>query len=263
MPRWISPNLKVVCSPGSQATLSVENTWHLEIPAGAGGKYRLAQLDDYSGKPRSQFPWQPPITLSLRARASAEALPGTWGFGFWNDPFSLSLGFGGGTRRFPALPNTAWFFHASPPNYLSLRDDLPSQGFLAATFHSAALPAALLAALSPGMALFALPPAARLFRRLGRRLIRQGAVVIGGNEEFTHSDWHEYQIAWGQDKVTFSVDGALILDTPAAPRGPLALVMWIDNQYAALPPTGRLAFGALPNPQPAWIEISELSLALP
>jgi hypothetical protein len=40
-------------------------------------------------------------------------------------------------------------------------------------------------------------------------------------------------------------------------------VIWIDNQYAALPPTGRLSFGALPNPQPAWIEISDLSLALP
>jgi hypothetical protein len=58
------------------------------------------------------------------------------------------------------------------------------------------------------------------------------------------------------------MDGATILSTPVSPSGPLALVIWIDNQYAALPPTGRFSFGALPNPQPAWIEISDLSLAL-
>jgi len=227
------------------------------------GKYRIAQLDDYTGTPRRRFPWQPPLTLSLRARASAESLPGTWGFGLWNDPFSLSLGFGGGTRRFPALPNTAWFFHASPPNYLSLRDDLPAQGFLAATFRSGQLPAPLLAALSPGVVLFTLPPAARLLRRLARRLIWQDAALVGGNGRYAAADWHIYQIGWNQDNVTFSVDGATILITRASPRGPLALVLWIDNQYAALPPTGRLSFGALLNPQPALIEIDTLSLARP
>jgi hypothetical protein len=46
--------------------------------------------------------------------------------------------------RLPALPNTAWFFFASPPNYLSLRDDLPAQGALAAVFRSPRLPASLL-----------------------------------------------------------------------------------------------------------------------
>ena len=263
MPRIIAPNLTVASSPGSQVMPAGKGIWHLEIPAGAGGKYRLAQLDDYTGIPRRQFPWRPPLTFSLRARASAEGLPGTWGFGLWNDPFSLSLGFGGGTRRFPALPNTAWFFHASPPNYLSLRDDLPAQAFLAATFRSATLPAPLLAALSPGVVLFTLPPAARLFRRLARRFIRQDAVLVGGSGEYTPADWHAYQINWSQDSVIFSVDGASILNTPVSPSGPLALQIWIDNQYAALPPTGRLSFGALPNPQPAWIEISDLSLALP
>jgi hypothetical protein len=263
MPRLIQPNLKVVCSPGSQVMPAGEGAWRLAIPAGTGGKYRLAQLDDYTGTPRRQFPWRPPLTFSLRARASTEDLPGTWGFGLWNDPFSLSLGFGGGTRRFPALPNTTWFFHASPPNYLSMRDDLPAQGFLAATFRSTTLPAPLLAVLSPGVVLFTLPHAARLFRRLARRFIRQDAVLVGGNGEHTPAGWHAYQINWSQDSVIFSVDGATIFNTPVSPRGPLSLVIWIDNQYAALPPTGRLSFGALPNLQPAWIEISDLSLALP
>lgn len=263
MPRIILPDFKVVGSPGSQVMLAGGGIWHLEVPAGAGGKYQLAQLDDYTGTPRRQFPWRPPLTVSLRARASAEALPGTWGFGLWNDPFSLSLGFGGGTRRFPALPNTAWFFHAAPPNYLSLRDDLPAQGFLAATFRAAALPAPLLAVLSPGLVLFTLPPAARFLRRSARRFIRQDAALVSGDRPFACVDWHAYQMAWTQDSVIFAVDGEPILQTPVSPRGPLALVIWIDNQYAALPPTGRLAFGALPLPQPAWIEIGDLSLAIP
>jgi len=259
----ISPSLKVICSPGSQVMPAGQGVWRLEVPAGTGGKYRLAQLDDYTGTPRRRFPWRPPVILSLRARASAEALPGTWGFGLWNDPFSLSLGFGGGTRHFPTLPNTAWFFYASPPNYLSLRDDLPAQGFLAATFRSEPLPAPILAALSPGVAFFALPPAARLLRRLARRFIRQDAVLVGDRATSRLADWHAYQFGWNQDNVIFSVDGETMLETSVSPRGPLALVLWIDNQYAALPPTGRLSFGALPSPQPAWIEIGDLSLTLP
>src|SRR5512144_3136865 len=107
---------------GAQVVRLTSGGWRLEIPAGSAGRYRLAQLDDYSNLPRRAFPWQAPLSLSLRARASQSSLPGTWGFGLWNDPFALSLGFGG-ERRIPALPNAAWFFFASAPNYLSLRDD--------------------------------------------------------------------------------------------------------------------------------------------
>ena len=100
-------------SGGGQVIQVSADAWRLEIPAGRAGVYRLAQIDDYSGLPRSGFPWQPPLELSLEGRSSsAEDIPGTWGFGLWNDPFGLSLGLGGGTRRFPALPNCAWFFFA-------------------------------------------------------------------------------------------------------------------------------------------------------
>ena len=263
MARVITPVLKVASSPDAHVTLTGDGSWHLEVPAGAAGNYRIAQIDDYTGLPRRKFPWYPPITFSLRARASAENLPGTWGFGLWNDPFSLSLGLGGAMRRFPALPKAAWFFHASPPNYLSLRDDLPAQGFLAATFRSASVPAPVLAALSPGLILFTLPFVTRLLRRLARRLIRQDAVLAGASNGFITTDWHAYQIRWNQDNVIFSVDGEIRLDTPVSPRGPLGLVLWIDNQYAASPPNGKLSFGTQPSPEPAWIDIGDIQLVLP
>jgi hypothetical protein len=42
--------------------------------------------------------------------------------------------------------------------------------------------------------------------------------------------------------------------------GPLGLVIWIDNQYAAWRPDGTLRMGVLANPHPAWMEISELEV---
>ena len=252
------PDLVPITTRGAQVEASSPGTWRLEIPAGAAKRYRLAQVDDYHQLRRGDFPWQPPLRLSLRARVSAPDLPGTWGFGLWNDPFSLSMGLGGAVQRFPALPNAAWFFFASPPNYLSFRDDLPAQGFLAATFQSAAVPSPLLALAAPGLALAALPGASRLARRVLRRLVRQSAAITPGDV----TAWHTYTLDWQPDGVVFALDGQVFHTTPLAPCGPLALVIWIDNQYAALPPKGGLRFGTLPNPEPAWLEVTELSVSL-
>lgn len=234
--------------------------WRLEIPAGPAGAYRIAQLDDYRGRERAALPWQPPLVVSLYARASAADLPGTWGFGLWNDPFSLSLGLGGGIRRFPALPNCAWFFFASPENYLSLRDDLPANGGLAASFRSPVWPAWLLASAAPLLGLLALPPLARLARRLGRRLVQQSAVVLAHHPQ----TWAHYRLEWRGERLLFQVNSESVLETTCTPPGPLGLVLWVDNQYAAFTPQGRFRYGTLAASQPAWIEIRQLAVtALP
>jgi hypothetical protein len=211
----------------------------------------VAQLDDYGSLPRRQFPHLPPYRLSLRARASAEMIPGTWGMGLWNNPFGLAILSGVEILRLPALPQAAWFFFASPPNYLSIRDDLPAVGALAATFHSRRVPTALLA---PALPLFLMPPAVRLARRLARKFVRQSAARL----ELDPTAWHAYELEWLAERVTFWVDGEIVCQMHIAPRGPLGLVIWVDNQYAALPPSGRIGFGALENPEPAWIEIEAL-----
>jgi hypothetical protein len=263
--------------------------WRMDIPAGPRGSYRLAQLDDYGRAatyhsmhmPRRAFGWQPPVTLRLRARASDSSLPGTWGFGLWNDPFGFAIGFGGTRRRLPALPNTAWFFHASPESYLSLqpchceeqsdeaipsragiassgkerppRNDMPANGFFAGTFRSPRWPSPLLAPALLALPLLALRPASRLLRRLASRLVRQD----GGAVSVDVTQWHGYSICWQTGAVLFFVDGAEILCTPIAPRGPLGLVLWIDNQYAAWRPDGSLGYGTLANPA-AWLEIENI-----
>ncbi len=252
-------DLKPLLTPGSQVIETQPGTWRLEIPAGRKGSYRLAQLDDYHTLKRPDFPWRltgagDRIRLNLQARASASQLPGTWGFGLWNDPFSFSLGMGGASQRFPALPETAWYFFASPPNYLSFYDHLPAQGALAATFHSPPWPAWQLALAAPALGLFMLPPLGRWLRRFARRWIKQDAAQL----TIDPTGWHSYAIEWSLAQVLFQVDDIPVLATKVAPHGPLSLVLWIDNQYAALPPNGRLGYGTLESPAPSWIELAHI-----
>jgi hypothetical protein len=50
------------------------------------------------------------------------------------------------------------------------------------------------------------------------------------------------------------VDGQPILRAPS-PRGPLSLVIWIDNQYAIVRPTGRLGWGVRACTEEQWLEV--------
>lgn len=238
---------------GSVSRVDAE-TWRLKIPAGSKSHYRLAQLDDYTGRSRQSFFWQPPFQITWKGRASSREIQGTWGFGLWNDPFSASLGLGGADRRFPALPEAAWFFFASSQNYLSLRDDLPAQGFLAATFHSAPVSPGWLALGSPFLIGLLLPGVSRLARRMARQLVRQDAVLV----DVDPTAWHTYSLEWGEHDARMRVDDQEILDTPVTPRRRLGLVLWIDNQYAAWTPEGQVRMGSLANAEPAWVEIAFL-----
>ncbi|HSK88822.1 MAG TPA: hypothetical protein VK880_10715, partial [Anaerolineales bacterium] len=228
-------------------------------------KYRLAQLDDYTQTQRDRFPWRPPLTLSLAARTSSDAIPGTWGFGVWNDPFGLSFGFGGNPFRLPALPNAAWFFGASEENYLSFRDassapltnggsarrEIAGNGFLAQVFrspkcHPLFIPAGL-----------ALPFSRKATRRLLGNVIGEDGVSLSVNV----TQWHRYSLEWRATGVSFDVDEVRVLESPVSPNPPLGLVIWIDNQYAAFTPEGKIGFGVLENPEPAWLEIKDIDLS--
>jgi hypothetical protein len=241
-------------SPGAKVEEISHNEhgtiFHLSIPTGPANQYRLAQLDDYTKTKRNQFALHSPVRLGLSARVSSESIPGTWGFGLWNDPFGLSLGFGGNPFQLPALPNAVWFFGASKESYLSFRGDKPAQGFLAQTFrapgfHPLLIPAGL-----------ALPFSRKITRRLMGRVIGEDGIRLGVDV----TQWHRYRLDWREDRVSFEVDNAPVLESTVSPKAPLGLVIWIDNQYAAFTPQGKIGFGVLKNPEPAWLEVRDIEV---
>ena len=249
------PKLQASTRAGGEVSLQGETGWRLTLRAGPERTYRWAQVDDYIPLPRSAFHWNAPVRLRLQARISDPTAAGTWGFGLWNDPFALNL-LGGAARRLPALPNAAWFFYALPPNHLTLRDGAPGHGFLAQTFASPRVPSLLLAPAGLGAPLLAWPGFARWARRVARRVIREDSARV----HVDVTQWHAYALTWQPGEVRFTVDGTDCLVTEVLPRGPLGLVVWIDNQYMAFPPDGRLRFGTLPVEREAALDVRELSV---
>ena len=238
-------------TPGANVDeFSRDEAYRLSIPAGPANRYRLAQLDDYAKIARSRFPLRALVKLSLSARASSKSIPGTWGFGLWNDPFGLSLGFGGNPVRLPALPNAVWFFGASNESHLSFRDDKPGQGFLAQTFRSPKFHPLLI----PAGLVF--PFSRKTTRRLMGRVIGEDGIRLSVDV----TEWHRYQLDWREDRVSFEVDGTQVFESSVTPKSPLGLVIWIDNQYAAFTPEGKIGFGVLENPEPAWLEIKDVNV---
>jgi hypothetical protein len=220
----------------------------LRIPKGDSYGYRFAQIDDYFGLSRRKFPHHS-LYLSLRAKTSSSSIPGTWGFGLWNDPFGMSLGFGGKRWQLPALPNAAWFFGASTENHLSFSDK-PAQGFLAQSFRSPRFDPLLV----PTGLVF--PFSRKTTRKLLGKIIDEDSFTLSVDV----TQWHGYRLEWSQRGVAWYVDEVRVFESPVSPNPPLGLVIWIDNQYAAFTPDGKIGFGVLENPEPAWLEIADLNL---
>ncbi len=223
------------------------------IPPTTARAYADAQWDDYHGLRRGQFPHRPPARLRLRARFSheAEALGGTAGFGFWNDPFTPS---GGGVV---AAPNAVWFFAASPPNDMALFDGIPGRGWKAAALHTGRWPMAiLLPAAGVGILLTRVPGLRRIVMRSARKFIKASEQLL----PLAMTEWHEYALEWGAAEAVFWVDGGVALRAPAPPAGPLGFVAWVDNQYAVASEAGRFGFGLVAHAEPRWMEVSDLSV---
>lgn len=227
----------------------------LALPATAAGRYADAQISDYGGLSRAQFPWQPPLRMTLRAwvPGGTDALVGTAGFGFWNDPFVP------GRRELPRLPRALWFFFGGPANEMPLAHGVPGNGWKAATFAPQPLFWGLLPFALPGFLLMRIPA-------LYRRLWPLGQQALGVAEAALPAHWlgeeHDYTILWLPDFVRFEVDGLVVLETDRSPRGPLGFIAWIDNQYAVVTPRGRFGWGTTAcDPQALvldWLEIEAL-----
>jgi hypothetical protein len=214
-------------------------------------EYSDAQIDDHKGLPRGKFLWNPPLTMTVRARFShsADGLKGTAGFGFWNDPFLMT------GRRMPTLPRAIWFFFASPPSNMRLDSQVPGYGWKAATID--------VLRWSFFLFMFAAPFAVPLMnlRKLYPVLWPFAQRLLNVSEALVPSEmteWHTYVLKWGCTRARFFVDGDLLMDCRTPPRGPLGFVMWLDNQYAIVTPWGRLGSGLLAGPGEQWLEVDRL-----
>lgn len=74
------------------------------------------------------------------------------------------------------------------------------------------------------------------------------------------TQWHRYRLDWREQRVSFEVDDVQVFESQVSPNPPLGLVIWIDNQYAAFTPEGKIGFGVLENPDPVWLEIRDLEI---
>ncbi|NMB53770.1 MAG: hypothetical protein GYA15_03635 [Leptolinea sp.] len=246
--------LNSLCAHGQ--VNQTESLTRLMIPAGGKSAYRIAQLDDYSNLNRVIFRYHPPVSFSLQSRVSAAELPGTWGFGLWNDPFALGLGVKGSGWRFPTLPQTAWFFYGSSKNDLSFFSEAATNGFTASVFSSRERQILFWLLAILGIPLIPIKPAARRMRRFAARFIMDTSQCL----QIDPTLWHEYQINWLPDSVDFKIDGISVQSCQISPRPPLGLVIWIDNQYAAFSADGSIGFGLEANPEPAWLEIRNVRI---
>ncbi|MCS6889097.1 MAG: hypothetical protein NZQ09_12890 [Chloroflexus sp.] len=234
--------LRPRCSGGAGVVRTATGL-RLIRPPGPADRYRNAQLDDFgrrAGPPRAL---RAPYTLRLTARAShpAEHLIGTAGFGLWSYPWAWP----------PRMPQAVWFFFGAPPHNMPLALGIPGYGWKAATVDTGQ-PSALawLPAAPVIVPLLNLPP---LYRRLWPR-IQRAAGIAEAVVNVDLSQWHEYEIRWGITESVLLVDGTIVLRAPS-PRGPLSAVIWIDNQYAIITPTGRLGWGVRACDEAQWLEV--------
>ena len=230
--------------------------YQLGLEKSTKNKYSLAQIDDYLDLLRYKFPHKPPVKMTLEARLSNRYASGTWGFGFWNDPFGMGIGGGGKLRLLPVLPNAAWFFYGSSENYLTLRDDQPGNGFHVKTFRSPLLPSLMSLFALPSIPLVLWQTGRRIVRRVGRSIIKEDGMSLDIDVE----TWHVYHLSWDESQVSFVVDNDLVFSTNIVPRGRLGVVIWIDNQYFRFDQSGKLEFGTLELNKEQWLEIRSLIL---
>jgi len=238
---------------GAGRVLADGNGWRLYNAITTTAQYSNAQLDDYTGQPRHLFPWRPPLRLRLRARFShpGDQLCGTAGFGFWNDPLLM------GEPRLPTLPRALWFFFSSPPSNLALALDVPGPGWKAATIDGWRWPFLALAPTAP----LAMP--LMRIRTLYRRLWPIGQRAIGVHEALLPVDmtcWHTYCLEWHATTVRFLIDDHLMLAPDQAPRGPLGLVIWKDNQAMTLTPWSLPRQQLVACPAAQWLEVADLTI---
>ncbi len=235
-----------VVERGGGLVTRIGDLYRLQRPVTERAWYADAEMSDHHA-------WRPPLTLTVRARFShpIHELRGTAGFGFWNAAVSPGL------RRI-RLPQSVWFFGAGPPHDVPLALGVPGRGFKAAVLDTRRLGFLALAPTAPIG--FLMMRVESLYRRLWPIAQRSMGVSEVDLAPLDITQTHDYTFRWEASRVLFSVDSSAVLETTAAPRGPLEFVAWIDNAYAIATPRGRFEFGLTATPDSQWIDLERIDV---
>jgi hypothetical protein len=125
--------------------------------------------------------------------------------------------------------------------------DFMAQTFRSPKFH----PLLILAGLT-----LPFSPLRETTRKLLSKVIDEDSVSV--NVDVTQ--WHGYRLEWSVKRTAWYVDDALVFESPVSPNPPLGVIIWIDNQYAAFTPEGKIAFGVLEG-EDEWLEVEELVIS--
>jgi hypothetical protein len=112
-------------------------------------------------------------------------------------------------------------------------------------FHPLLIPAGL-----------ALPFSRKSTRNLLARVIAEDSSALSVDT----TQWHRYSLEWSPQGVAWDVDEARVFESPVNPNPPLGIIIWIDNQYAAFTPEGKIAFGVLENEE-EWLEVKDIVIS--
>lgn len=250
---------------GSGNVAAREDNVYLSLGENDGSIYGDAQLDDYHDD--GVLRWRPPVRMQIRARFSHDeaSLRGTAGFGYWNDPFGMTQQ-SEKQRALPRawvpwlrmprlrMPQAVWFFFAAPPSNMPLALDVAGVGWKAATLDGSSWLAKVLLPFAPlGMLLCRWGWAYRHLWPVAQHVLKLDEALL----PVEMNTWHEYALEWTEQGSHFYVDGEEIFSTPHAPRGPLGLVIWIDNQMMVATPQGVIRSGIVVTDE-QWLEIASL-----
>jgi hypothetical protein len=162
-----------------------------------------------------------------------------------------------GARRL-TLPRALWFFFNSQDAPINLARETLGYGWRAAMIDAWRPPFLALAPSAPlAMPLLRWP---WLYRRAWP-LAQWALGVAEASLSVDVTAWHCYELAWGRQRATWTVDGQPMLVSKTPPPCPLGLVLWIDNQAMTVQPWTWPRHRLLAVSQPQWLELGRVAIS--
>ena len=204
----------------------------LKVSGGENDQLALAQLDDYSYRPRADFNWEPPLVIDFRLRFSDQNGLGTGGFYLWNNPLGLG-------SELPNLRPLKWIgiYRFGPGAQMTFSTE--TDNFRASVMNGRWLDVLTFLGLP-----FAPPLRLKEF---------------GLDQRHDWTQWHTYRIEWLTEQVNIAIDDEPILSYKTKLKGPLSIVIWYDNNFPQIS-LKKFDLKLSEVEAPAWLDVDYVKI---